>query len=65
MTANNKLKIARKYQKQIQDLKKQEDKLYRNALRELRIPDSGHALDYFINDDAGSLDAMFEAEGNA
>ena len=46
---NKKVKLARQFQKNIQALKKEQDVLYEQALKELGSADNGEAVDYFFN----------------
>ena len=62
MNHNDKLKIARQFKKKIADLEKQQDKLFKQAMRTLKIKDDpdSWAFEYFFNEDTDYyLDKMF------
>ncbi len=46
-----KLQVAKKYRQEIKKLKREQDKLYRAAIKELGFRDNGFSWDYFHNAD--------------
>ena len=49
----SKAEIARDYQKQIAELEAMQEKLYRKALRALKVPDTAQAFDFMYNNQNG------------
>lgn len=50
---STRMKVARAYQKQIAKLQREREKLYRKALRELKVQDNNDAWYWFFNDQQG------------
>ena len=42
--------LAKEYQRQIAKLQREREKLYKQALRALKVKDDGYAYDYLMND---------------
>jgi hypothetical protein len=49
----SRLSLAKAYQKQIADLEKEQEKLYKKALKALKLEDTTSAFDWFYNDQVG------------
>ncbi len=45
--------LAKEYQRQIAKLQREREKLYKQALRALKVEDDGYAYDYLMNDQGG------------
>lgn len=50
---NEQVRIARQFKKRIADLAKQQDHLYGQAVRKLKVADNAQAWDWFYNDRVG------------
>ena len=53
MKTETKAQIAKRFQRQIAKLEAEQAKLYKQALRTLKIKDTGYSWDYFYNDQQG------------
>jgi mRNA-degrading endonuclease RelE of RelBE toxin-antitoxin system len=53
MKTNERVKIAKAFQKQINKLQREREKLFTKALRTLKVPDTNQAWDYLMNDQQG------------
>ncbi len=53
MKTKTKAQIAKDFQRQIAKLEAEQAKLYKQALRTLKMPDTAIAFDYFYNDPQG------------
>lgn len=53
MKTKTKAQIAKRFQRQIAKLEAEQAKLYKQALRALKIKDTGYSFDYFMNDMQG------------
>ena len=49
----SRLATAREYQRQIAKLQHERERLYKQALRELKLEDTNLAFDWFFNDQQG------------
>jgi len=45
--------LAKEYQREIARLQRAREKLYKQALRALKVKDDGYAYDYLMNDQCG------------
>lgn len=50
---NTRLSIAKQYQREIAKLQRERERLYKQALRELKLEDTNLAFDWFFNDQQG------------
>jgi mRNA-degrading endonuclease RelE of RelBE toxin-antitoxin system len=53
MKPKTRVAVAKDFQKQIYKLEREQDRLYKRALRTLRVPDTAAAFDYFYNNQTG------------
>lgn len=54
VSPKTRLAIAKGYQREIAKLQKEREKLYKKALRELKVKDDNYAWDYLFNDQQGT-----------
>jgi hypothetical protein len=50
---NERVMVARQFKQRIAKLQHEREKLFKQALRKLKIPDTNLAWDYFMNDLVG------------